>query len=90
MRRGTFLQLLKTLKGDLKLVGRAERGRIVLDLDTEQRDDRHCDSGASTTSTDQNLGVRADSRGSKCTAIIVVRVSIAEPACLFMEAVCRS
>jgi hypothetical protein len=39
----TFLQLLQTLKGDLKLVRRVERGGVILDLATEQRDDRHLD-----------------------------------------------
>jgi DNA-binding IscR family transcriptional regulator len=39
----TFLQLLQTLEGDLKLVRRVERGRVVLNLATEQRDNRHTD-----------------------------------------------
>lgn len=40
-RKRTFLELLKALEGDLKLVGVSEGGWIVQDLDAEKRDDRH-------------------------------------------------
>ena len=33
--------MLKTLERDLKLVRRVKLGGVVLDLDTEERDDRH-------------------------------------------------
>ena len=39
----TLLELLETLKGDFKLIWRVERGRVVLDLDAEERNDRHID-----------------------------------------------
>jgi hypothetical protein len=35
------LQLLKALESDLELIGRVEWRGVVLDLDTEKRDDRH-------------------------------------------------
>jgi hypothetical protein len=40
----TFLQLLQALEGDLELVRRVEWRGVVLDLDTEKRDDRHVES----------------------------------------------
>lgn len=36
-----FLELFETFKGDLELVGSDEGGRVVEDLDPEQRDDGH-------------------------------------------------
>lgn len=39
----TLLQLFKALEGNLKLVGLVESRGIVLDLDAEERHDRHCE-----------------------------------------------
>lgn len=39
--RRTLLQLLEALESDLELVWRVELRGVVLDLDTEKRDDRH-------------------------------------------------
>lgn len=41
----TLLQLLKALECYLKLVRRVELSGVVLDLDTEKRDNRHIGSG---------------------------------------------
>jgi hypothetical protein len=38
-----FLELFETFKCDLELVGSDEGGRVVENLDTEQRDDGHGD-----------------------------------------------
>lgn len=37
----TFLQRLVALESDQELIWRVEGGGVVLDLDAEQRDDRH-------------------------------------------------
>ena len=37
----TLLQLLEALECDFKLIGLVEARGVVLDLDTEERDDRH-------------------------------------------------
>ena len=37
----TLLKLFQALKGDLEMIGITEFGRIVEDLDTEKRYDRH-------------------------------------------------
>lgn len=37
----TLLQRLKTLKSDLELVRRTERGRVVEHFDSKERDHRH-------------------------------------------------
>ena len=65
----TLLQLLEALEGDLELVGRVELGGVVLDLDTEKRDDRHdgldelkC---AGRCRCWNNTGVGSDKRGVK-------------------------
>ena len=39
----TFLQELQAFEGDLKLVGVAEFGRIIEDVDAQERYDRHSD-----------------------------------------------
>jgi hypothetical protein len=41
VRARTLLQRLHGLERDLELIGRVERRGVVLDLNTEERDDRH-------------------------------------------------
>ena len=59
----TLLELLQALKGDLELIRRVERGRVVLDLDTEQRDDRHGDGGADGALEERRATVQDDMVG---------------------------
>ena len=59
----TLLELLQALKGDLELIRRVERGRVVLDLDTEQRDDRHGDGGVDEALEERRVTVQDDTVG---------------------------